>query len=386
VTLVQNPRQLTVLRLVRRYGPITRAQIGLRAKLSASQVSRLTSELIETGLIETERAPAVSRNRPADRLMLSAEKHATVGLDIGGVAQQAVVANFRGEVIASIQDSVNLAVQPEALVDYLDGLIRRVLAQAGVSEEQVLGLGLAFRAIVDPNLGVITRGPESPFWTNSWTNLAVRELLLARFPGKHIAVDDTVRVLGLAEARHGLGARESDFVYILADAGIGAALLINGKTYIGPSRISGEIGHLTIDPNGPVCACGKRGCIETYASSQAMLERANREQPGIAATVGELDGRAREGDALAIRVLSEAGAIFGRGLAALLNVLGPRLIVVSGANAVSDIYLAAAWQAAKSGAIEQASRDVRVIPSRLGPLAGATGSAAMILDQLFEAR
>jgi N-acetylglucosamine repressor len=386
VTLVQNPRQLTVLRLIRRYGPITRAQIGLRAKLSASQVSRLTSELIERELIETERAPAVSRNRPADRLTLATGKFATIGLDVGGVAQQAVVANLRGETVASVQENHNLSVRREDLIDYLQGLIRRVLDQSCVPDEQVLGLGVAFRAIVDPAAGVITRGPESPFWTNSWTNLAVRDLLAQRFTWNRIAVDDTVRVLGLAEARFGLGARESDFVYVLADTGIGAALMINAKSYIGPSRISGEIGHLTIDPLGPVCACGKRGCIETYASSQAMLECANRERPGIAATIGELDVLAREGDAPAVQILTDAGSVFGQGLAALLNILGPKLVVVSGVSAVSDIFLNAAWQSAKSGAVEQAGRDVRLVPSRLGPFAGAAGSAAMILDQLFEGR
>ena len=386
MTLVQNPRQLTVLRLIRRFGPVTRAQIGLRAKLSASQVSRLTSELIERGLIETEREPAVSRNRPADRLTLSAGRHATIGLDIGGITQGAVVANLRGDVIASIQETHNLSVHREALIDYLDGLIRRALDQSGVAEDRILGLGVAFRAIVDPAVGVITRGPESPFWTNSWTNLAVRDLLRQRFPWERIAVDDTVRVLGLAEARYGLGSKESDFVYVLADTGIGAALMINARSYIGPSRLSGEIGHLTIDPLGPVCACGKRGCIEAYAASQAMLERANREQPGIAATIADLDMLAREGDVIAVRVLADAGAVFGQGLAALLNILGPKLIVVSGVSAVSDIFLDAAWHAAKSEAVEQASRDVRLVPSRLGPLAGAAGSAAMILDQLFEAR
>ena len=386
MTLVQNPRQLTVLRLIRRFGPVTRAQIGLRAKLSASQVSRLTSELIERGLIETEREPAVSRNRPADRLTLSAGRHATIGLDIGGITQGAVVANLRGDVIASIQETHNLSVHREALIDYLDGLIRRALDQSGVAEDRILGLGVAFRAIVDPAVGVITRGPESPFWTNSWTNLAVRDLLRQRFPWERIAVDDTVRVLGLAEARYGLGSKESDFVYVLADTGIGAALMINARSYIGQSRLSGEIGHLTIDPLGPVCACGKRGCIEAYAASQAMLDRANREQPGIAATIADLDMLAREGDVIAVRVLADAGAVFGQGLAALLNILGPKLIVVSGVSAVSDIFLDAAWHAAKSGAVEQASRDVRLVPSRLGPLAGAAGSAAMILDQLFEAK
>ena len=386
MTLGRTPGQLTVLRLVRRHGPITRAQIGQRARLSASQVSRLTGELIEQGLIETEREPATGRNRPADRLSLARVPHATIGLDIGGMRQQAVVANLRGEVIASIEDAANLAVEREALVDYLEGLIQRVLTASAVEQGCVLGLGVAFRAIVDPARGVITRGPEAPFWTNSWTDLAIRRLLAERFPWERIAVDDTVRVLGLAEARYGLGVREGDFVYVLADTGIGSALMINAKPYIGQNRVGGELGHLTIDPVGPVCACGKRGCIETYASSRALLDRAAQLLSRRAASIDELNALALAGDEAARSILAEGGERLGQGLAAVLNLFGPKLIVVGGALAASADYLEAAWRAAERGAVEQATRSARLAPSRLGPLAGATGSAAMILDQLFELR
>lgn len=386
MTLVRTSRQLTVLRLIRRHGSVTRAQLGQRAKLSASQVSRLTAELIEQGLIETEREPATGRSRPADRLSLARGPHATIGLDIGGLKQQAVVANLRGETIASVEDATDLTVEREALVDYLEGLINRALAAASVDRACVLGLGVAFRAIVDPTSGVITRGPEAPFWTNSWSDLAIRRLLSERFPWERIAVDDTVRVLGLAEARYGIGAREGDFVYVFADSGIGAALMIHAKPYIGQNRVSGELGHLTIDPRGPVCACGKRGCIETYASSRALLDRATRELAEPAVSIDALEALAATGHERAGVILTEGGERLGQGLAAVLNLIGPTLVVVGGAMAVSPTYLDAAWSVARADAIEQAGRGARLVSSRLGPLAGAAGSAAMILDDVFEMR
>lgn len=365
---------------------MTRAQIGQRARLSVSQVSRLTGELIEQGLIETEREPVTGRNRPADRLSLARVPHATIGLDIGGTKQQAVVANLRGEVIASVEDAVDLSSERETLVDYLEGLIWRVVAVSCVPAASVLGLGVAFRAIVDSARGMITRGPEAPWWTSSWNDLAVRGLLAERLPWERIAIEDTVRVLGIAEARYGAGAHEGDFVYVIADTGIGAALMINAKPYVGQNCVSGELGHITIDPHGLVCACGKRGCIETYASSRALLERAARDAPDGPTSIGDLDARAAAGDMRARTILTEGGERFGQGLAVVLNLLGPKLVVVGGAMTASGVYLDAAWRAAKQNAVEQAARDVRLVPSLLGPLAGAAGSAAMILDELFEMR
>lgn len=384
--LGRSPKQRAVLRIIRRFGSVTRAQIGLHGKLSAGQINSLTSELIKLGLIEIERDPSRPGDRVADRVLLARKSHATIGLDIGSRRQAVVVANLRGEPIAILEESRQLPDNGAALILHLDGLIARAVEQSGVAESDVLGVCAAFRAIVDSEPGVIIRGPEASCTTESWFNLPVRDELMRRLPWDVIIVEDTIRVLATAEARHGFGACGTDFVYVLVDSGVGAAIIIDGKPYVGPSGLSGEFGHITVNPLGIPCTCGKRGCIETYTSVGGVLGRANRERPGMACAIDELDALAEGGDPLASRILDDAGAVLGQGLATLLNVLGPRLIVISGALSESVTFVNAAWQAAKAGALDQAARDLRVVPSRLGPLAGASGAAAVVLDQLLETR
>jgi predicted NBD/HSP70 family sugar kinase len=384
--LGRSPKQRAVLRIVRRFGSVTRAQIGLHGKLSAEQVNTLTSELMKLGLIEIERDPSRTGERAAVRVRLARKSHATIGLDIGSQRQVAVVANLRGETVAGLEESKPLPADGDALIDHLTGFIERAIAQSGLGESDVLGVCAAFRAIVDTEPGVITRGPEASRTAGSWSNVPVRDQLLRRLPWELIVIEDTVRVLAAVEARHGFGACGADFVYVLVDSGVGAAIIIDGKPYVGPSGLSGEFGHITFNPLGNDCSCGKRGCIEAYTSVAAVLGRANCERPGIACTIAELDGLAEGGDPLARRALEDAGAVLGQGLVTLLNVLGPRLIVISGALSESVTFVNAASQTAKMGALDQAARDLRVVPSRLGPLAGASGAAAIVLDQLLETR
>lgn len=381
-----SPKQRAVLRIVRRFGSVTRAQIGLHGKLSAEQVNTLTSELMKLGLIEIERDPSRTGERAADRVLLARKFHATIGLDIGSQRQMAVVANLRGETIASLEESRRLPANGDDLIDHLEGLIARAVEQAGLAELDVLGVCAAFRAIVDTEPGVIIRGPEASCTAESWFNMPVRDELLRRLPWDVVIIEDTVRVLATAEARHGFGACGTDFVYVLVDSGVGAAIIIDGRPYVGPSGLSGEFGHITINPSGIRCSCGQRGCIETYASVGGVLRRANCERPGMACSIRELDALAESGDQLACRVLADAGAALGWGFVTLLNVLGPRLIVISGALSESVTFVNAASQTAKTGALGQAARDLRVVPSRLGPLAGASGAAAIVLDQLMETR
>lgn len=384
--LGESPKQQAVLRIVRRFGSVTRAQIGLRGKLSASQVGSLTNELFKLGLIEIERDPTHPGDRAAERIVLSRGRHATLGIDISRNRQTAVLADLRGEAIASLVGERQLPIDGAAMVDYLAEFIVRAARPPGSSEREILGLCVAFRAIVDTEPGVITRGPEASCAHESWFNLPVRDELVHRLPWRPIVIEDSARVMALAEARHGFGACGTDFASVVADSGVGAAIIIDGKPYVGPSGLSGEFGHITADPAGEPCSCGKRGCIETFTSVGAVLGRANRERPGMAATIAELDGLANGGDCLAARILEESGAVLGQGLAMLLNVLGPRLIVINGAMSESTVFVNAACRAAKRGALDQAARDVRVVASRLGPLAGASGAAAVVLDHLLEPR
>ena len=381
--LTNSPRHRAVLCLVRERAMVTRSDISDATGLSVSQVSRLTSNLRALGLITVEHRIGGTEGRPTEVLALAGDSRYVVGLDLGWLSQLAVVANLRGEVVASIATSVPLTTGREAILDHVVQLVNAVLANASVDSDKVLGLGVGLRAVVDPITGVIAGGPETPMWSPAWINFAIRDELLNAFPWDQIAVDDTVRALGVAEGRYGRGLGEQDFIYVLADTGIGAAIMIGGRAYLGASRTAGEIGHITLDPDGEPCGCGKVGCLETLASTSALVRRAKEQMGDPEITIEALIALAQNGSPAAAEMLVEGGEALGRGLAVLLNVLAPTLVVVGGVATSSDIYLDSAKRVARAEALSYVGREMRVVRSDIGPLAGAAGAGAMILDAFF---
>jgi predicted NBD/HSP70 family sugar kinase len=383
MSLINSQRQLAVLRFVRDRATVTRAEICEATGLSMSQVSRLTSNLRSLGLITVDRLIGGSEGRPTEILALAGDSRYVIGLDIGGLSQLAVVANLRGEVVASIATTTALTAGREALLEHVISLVNDVIDRASISSSDILGLGVGLRAVVDPITGVIAGGPETPKWSAAWIDFAIRDELSSAFPWELIAVDDTVRALGVAEGRYGRGVGEHDFVYVLADSGIGAAIMIDGRPYLGANRTAGEIGHITLDPNGEPCGCGKIGCLETIASTSALLRRANERFDSPPKSIDELIDTAASGNDAAVRLLKEGGEALGRGLAILHNVLAPSLFVIGGVATFSEIYLESANRVARAEALNYRGRDMRIVPSDVGPLAGATGAGAMILDAFF---
>jgi predicted NBD/HSP70 family sugar kinase len=384
VSLIHSQRQLAVLRLVRERATLSRAEICSATGLSMSQVSRLTSDLRAHGLITVERTIGGTEGRPTELLALAGDSRYVVGLDVGGLSQQAVVLDLRGQIVASLSTSISLSLGRDALLAQVSKLVRDVLARASVPDERVLGLGVGLRAVVDPIAGVIAGGPETPRWSPAWINLPIRDELAKLFPWDLIEIDDTVRALAVAERRFGHGAGQQDFVFVLADSGIGAALMINGRPYLGPNRTAGEVGHITIDPNGEPCGCGKVGCLETIASTSALIRRSAQALSQPVESVSELDALSESGSAEASRLLDEGGVALGRGLAILHNVLASSLCVIGGQAVASERYLAAATRTAEAQSLSYLGRQLRIVRSETGPLAGATGAGTMILDAFFD--
>lgn len=394
MSLLTNDRRLAILQVTRQIGPLTRREIAQHVGLSLSVVSRLTAELLAQGLLCEIGRSESDGGRPADLLAIAPNAAYVVGLDIGGRRQRAIVADLRGAIVASLVEPTPLSTEREAILDNLEQLIDRIIHEAGLTRSAVMGVGLALRAIVDSTAGIVYGWPNTPAWSAAWTDFAVRDALAARLPWPHIAVDDTVRTLGVAEALYGHGIRQQNFVFVLADTGIGMAIMLGGAPYLGPSHIAGEIGHITFGTASTLCDCGNTGCLETLSSTPAILAcvrqrlseaqiRSILRQSDREPRIEEVIDAAETGDKLAYQIMTEAGEYFGSALAIVLNVLGPKLVVVGGELASSNVYLDAAWRLMKLRTLDQASRDARLERSQQGELGGARGAASLILDALF---
>jgi predicted NBD/HSP70 family sugar kinase len=219
----------------------------------------------------------------------------------------------------------------------------------------------------------------------------------SRLGGGLIVVDDSVRAMGIAAQRCGPAQGSANFLYVFLGSGIGSGVFVDGRPYRGCSGVAGELGHVTIDDDGPWCSCGSRGCLEALASTSAVLRRVQErlaesrlmstlrgpyEKGGL--TLAALIEAARAGDKLAFQILDETGTYVGKVLAIALNLLGPELVVLGGPLAQDGgIILEAVQRQVRLRALQHISSQTRIICDDQGELAGARGAALLALDALF---
>jgi glucokinase len=284
----------------------------------------------------------------------------------------------------------------QIILSGLEQMIHSALASCGLSPCEVMGIGVGLRGSVDPAAGVVYSWTETPELTSTWKDFAVRDTLAKRWSYPHIIVDDIVRTLGIAEVQYGHNqGRQDDFVYALADSGVGVAVMMKGAPYVGPLQMAGEIGHIPLGNVEIHCSCGNVGCLETVASATAILDRIGERlsATSVRSSLRENDTKlsiervieaAETGDKVAYQALIEAGEYFGVGLAIVVNLLGTELVVVGGSLAKSEVYLDAARRSVRLQVLGKASTVVRVEPSQMDDLAGARGAATQVLNKLFQ--
>lgn len=381
------------LKLMRNSETVTRHSLASAMNISLSLVNRLVNDLFGANLIRVMGQVESGGGRPADLLALNPQAGYAVGIDYGEKHQSAVITDLSGRVVHRLFEKVTPTERQTDVVDSLLGLVQTMTAAAGVPVDQVLGLGIGVRDIVDASTGVVYGSGVQPGWGSVWVNFPLRDALRDRTSLPFIVVDDIVRAMGTAEVIHSTKSRGKDIVFILADEGIGMAIMIDGKPFTGFSHIAGEIGHVPVDIQ-PMCTCGNHGCLCLHAATVPILEKVHQrltEQP-LRSALRQIDPleidqvlqAAQQGDKLAYQVLTEAGEYLGRGLAVVVNLLGPQRIVIGGKLAEADAYTQAAYRMIKISALDRASRFVQVERSEMGEVSGPLGAATLALNALFD--
>jgi predicted NBD/HSP70 family sugar kinase len=220
----------------------------------------------------------------------------------------------------------------------------------------------------------------SPFL--GWRDVPLRDLLEARLE-LPVAIENDVNTLALAEQWFGAGAGINDFLVVTVGRGVGLGMVLDGRLYRGGRGGGGEFGHLTIAPDGPACACGKRGCLEALVADPA-LERAAGEALGRSVRLAEAAALARDGDPAARAVFAGAGRTLGLALAHLVNVFNPTLLIVGGEGVQTlDLLLTPLEETLAAHCFDGLFEDLRLVVEPWGDDAWARGAAGMMLDALF---
>ncbi|MGW4077741.1 ROK family transcriptional regulator [Streptomyces asiaticus] len=365
-----------VLDLLRKHGPLSRAELGRHSGLSRTTLSDIVTELIESGAVVAT-APGTAprrRGRPVEALTLNPSAGQAIGIDFARRAVHVSAVNVAHEVIGSASEPHDPGLPWEGRIALAERLVG-TLADGALRLGALNAIGVGVVGPVEDSDAGPDAGPAQP-----WPSADLPALLRKRFEAP-VLVDNNTRLAALAEATWGAAAGGQDVLYLRLSHGVGGGLVVAGALHRGAYGLSGEFGHIAVESGDGRCSCGATGCLETVASVGAVLaayRRAGGHADGLAALLGALEA----GDPVALRTLEAAGTHIGTVLAAVCNAIGPGVIVLGGELAAAGPPLFEPVERALRAHIMPISRDrVDLRPATLGEAGGALGGIALVLRE-----
>lgn len=367
--LLREGHEERVLAALRTHGPLTRSTLMRHTNLSRATLSSIVRHLLSRrALVEapSEPGPDRGRGRPVSLLTLNPAGGFAVGMDLGHRRIQVAVANVAHEIVASVGQDCAERTPWAQRVEIALRLLESATGRASVSLSALEGVGVG---IVGP---VSETGSHRQNRRASRIDL-IRDRLVDQF-GVPVHVDNNTRLATLAEAMWGAGAGVENVLYIRLSYGVGGGLVLNGHLFSGADGGAGEMGHVSIDPTGPRCHCGGRGCLERYVSLATLLERCHTRQFDL------LLQRLAAGDRRVNEIVDDAGRKIGRVLATACNVVNPEVVVIGGELvAAGDTLLRPVRAAIREAAHRQVRSRLRVHAAALGHEGAARGGIALVL-------
>ncbi|TDE58616.1 ROK family transcriptional regulator [Nonomuraea mesophila] len=353
-----------VLGEIHRSGPHTRAALAELTGLTKTTVSSLVADLLEAGVV-TERGAVRGgeRGRPGVAVSLSGHRVATLGLEINIDYLAACVVDLTRTVrLRRTRPADNRNSDPEHILHLLRDLAKETIAEAEADGLQVIGAALAVPGTVEgetlrsaPHLG--------------WRDVRVGDLVDLPF-----AIENEANLAALGELW--FGARETDFLYVSGEIGIGAGLVVAGSLFRGTFGLAGELGHVVVVPDGPECRCGGRGCLEVYAGQDTLL--------GELDSVPELVSRLESGDRRARETCERAGHALGVALTSAVHLLDPGMIVLGGVFAPVFPWLEGPVADGLGARLaHMRGAPPALVVSGTGPDAAVLGAAGMIIQRII---
>jgi len=336
--------RLQILSVIRTAGEIARIDIAAQTGGSPATVTAITAELIEEGLIE-EVVPDAKRGtpprgRPRVALKIRGAAHLVAGIKVSSHSATVCFLDFEGETVGSFEAPLPMATfSADEMVSFIASTLREGCEANGLGLTALSGVGLAVAGIVDAGRGFVYWSP-----TLNVRNVRLQEMLARALP-LPVFIDNDANLVAKAEQLFGEGKAESDFVVITVEQGVGMGIVLDNNIYRGTRGCGAEFGHAKVQLDGALCRCGQRGCLEAYVSDYALLREAST--LGLAQMAGtpaaQLDAlfeAAKSGGTAASSIFDRASRMFALGLANIINIFDPRLIILSGERMQFDYFYA----------------------------------------------
>jgi glucokinase-like ROK family protein len=385
---VKNINKHTVLDLIRfTAGGISRVEIARHMALSRAAVTAIVNDLLATGIIREAESRNVRRGRPPIVLEINPARGYVIGIDFGATHLNLLVADISARILEEIEVEIDIQDGPKACLAEANSRVHELLAKTRLDLKDVLTIGVGVPGPIVTEGGMVVSPPIMP----GWDLYPIRDTLQKQW-GCPVSVNNDAELGVLGEWASGAGRGERNLVYIKVGTGIGAGLLIDGQIYRGVSGSAGEIGHLTIDENGPLCACGNQGCLEAIAGGRAIAQQAQQAiqngqrtqlssfQPIESITAKDVAAAARRGDLLSQQILARAGLQIGIAIAGLVNLFNPGMVIIGGGVAqTGDILLEPMRQTVHRRSLPAATRVVRITTAMLGRRSSSMGAVIQAL-------
>lgn len=386
--------QSVILEAIRRSGEgLSRIELVEATGLSAQTVTNITRRLLDDGFIREAGRTINGPGKPRVTLRLVPESRFSVGVHLDPAVMTFVLLDLAGLVVRRIGMRTPKT-DPRQIIEAMASTIETLIAGSGVDRSRIAGIGVAAPGPLDPDKGTVIDPPK----LNGWHRVPLRAVL-ADATGLPVTLEKDTTAAAVGEMWTRGGSSDDSFVFVYLGTGIGAALARDGDVVRGSTRNLGEIGHIVVDPEGPSCACGSRGCVEVMCTPQAIVERAERagvlpddreanDVEAAEARFTELCERAAAGDERAGRALRRSAGDFAVLTAVLTNMLDVDRVVFGGPfwTRVAGVFLDEIPGRLDRLSATRAVRSLPVAGSVVGADVGAVGAACVVLDSALTPR
>jgi len=391
--LVQKINRSIVLNVIRDKGPLSRADVSRRTKLTRSTVSSIVSYLTKKNLVRETGLSSSGVGRRGILLELNPKAYYIVGIDLGTLNTIAAVVDLEGKIVERVEHPTNGEKNRDDVIERVKAAIHEVISASNLNLQKIAGIGLAVPGLVDSKKGMILFIPNF-----GWKDTPLREILEEEFHTP-IFIDNNANAMALSEAQFGIGRGVKNFICVNIGIGIGSGVIINREIYRGETECTGEIGHTTVDYNGPKCSCGNNGCLEVMAAGPAIARRAVKAiREGRKTVITELvednlnqitaavvARAANQGDRLAREIMEKTGEYLGTGIANIINLFNPQMVIIGGGVAqAGNLIFDPLKRIMKKRAFSVPAKVVKIATPSLGRDCTVIGAASLVLKEIFK--
>lgn len=392
--LIRDLNHHLVLTLLRKHAPVAQHELARLSGLSPATISGIIADLSADGWIE-EVGLGVSTGKRGGRRPVLLRLNPSAGLVVGVKMMEHAIATVITDLDATVLHTAMVPLEPQvtsgththdsgSIVSTMVNAIQAILTTSGVEHQQILGVGVGISGLVDAQEGICR---VSRIFTSE-RDVPLGALLTEQL-GLPVSIENDVRARTIAEHLFGVGQEFQHFVLVAMGRGIGSGIVVNRHLYRGARDGAGELGHMCMDEQGPLCECGRRGCLEAMASDQAILIHARAEglciEDRTPETMEEIVQAAEQGDLLAQRLLAEAGHLIGVGIANVVNLLSPECICVVGeGTGAGEWRLGPLRDAMQARIFPGLTPRLIVEVETVSDASWARGAACVVINNLFK--